>query len=343
MALAGEQPDRLPHDGEMDWLTVQIPRAKRLLPMDKAGRGEEVGSSDPYARLVYDDSEGKRQRVQTQAIEKTLRPQWIERPDDCTFALTVLRGVEMELTVWDKDALTDDLIGGALISTVDCFSEPGTMWSGWVELFTQVGRKSFLPGQSKPKTSLGKKAGEVFVTLQWSGIPEKRAAHLAAGGLPAETDEPATRQLDLMSGALFTANAVKGMHRTERRVKTPPVRPALGRGMAARLGCVKSLRRLLLECLRRYGYMHHLTVIFILLCYFLRVRCRIAYGVTAQIRSDFDEHLLPAGQCAAPLREVLWSLLRYVLAGAPIYVSLTARFACIATPCIVLVVKDTDV
>ena len=55
-------PDRLPHDGEVDGLTVQIPRAKRLLPMDKAKRGEEVGSSDPYARLVYVDSEGKRQR-----------------------------------------------------------------------------------------------------------------------------------------------------------------------------------------------------------------------------------------------------------------------------------------
>lgn len=43
----------------------------------------------------------------------------------------------------------------------------------------------------------------------------------------------------------------------------------------------------------------------------------IAYGVTEHLRRDFDAHLLPPGQCAAPLREVLWSLLRYVLAGAP--------------------------
>lgn len=253
-------PDRLPHDGEMDSLTVQIPRAKRLLPMDKAARGEEFGSSDPYARLVYDDSEGKRQSVRTHTIEKTLRPQWVERPDDCTFVLTVNRGVDIELTVWDKDALTDDLIGGAHIRTDDCFSKPGTMWSGWVELFTQVGHRSVLPGRAKQKTSLGKKAGEVFVTLQWSGIPEKRSTYLVADSLPSGADVLATgAQMDgpalleteafpdedtappatFMSGALFTNNVVREMHRTKRRVKTPPVRPALGRGMAARLGCVE--------------------------------------------------------------------------------------------------------
>lgn len=267
-----EVPDRLPHDGETDGLTVQIPRAKRLLPMDKAARGEEIGSSDPYARLVYDDSEGKRQSVRTQTIDKTLRPQWIERPDDCTFVLTVLRGVELELTVWDKDALTDDLIGGVHISTADCFSKPGTMWSGWVELFTQIGRKSFMPGRKQQKTSLGKKAGEVFVTLQWSGIPEKRSTHLAGGGLPSEAnvaaadgvqmddnrmlleaeafpDEDKAPAATLMSGALFTANVVRDMSRTKRRVKTPPVRPALGRGMAARLGYVRPLcARRRLEC-----------------------------------------------------------------------------------------------
>ena len=258
----GGAPDRLPHDGEMDGLTLQIPRAKRLLPMDKAARGEELGSSDPYAKLEYDDSEGKRQSHRTHTIDKTLRPQWIERPDDCTFMLTVKRGVNIELTVWDKDKLTDDLIGGAQISTADCFAEPGKMWSGWVEIFTQVGRKSFVPGSKQPKTSLGKKAGEVFVTLEWSGVPEKRSAHLAAGGLPGEADaaaaatdgdgpqlleaeefpdEDTAPAATLMSGALFTANAVRGMNRTKRRVKTPPVRPALGRGMAARLGCVLSL------------------------------------------------------------------------------------------------------
>lgn len=53
----------------------------------------------------------------------------------------------------------------------------------------------------------------------------------------------------------------------------------------------------------------------------------IAYGVTEKLRSDFDEHLLPPGQCAAPLREVVWSLLRYVLAGAPVDSSLSV--ACI--------------
>ena len=259
-----EAPDRLPHDGEMDGLTVQIPRAKRLLPMDKAARGEQIGSSDPYARLVYDDSEGKRQSMRTQTIDKTLRPQWIEQPDECTFVLTVLRGVEIELTVWDKDTLTDDLIGGAHISTADCFSEPGTMWSGWVELFTQVGRKSFMPGRKQQRTSLGKKAGEVFVTLQWSGIPEKRSTHLAGGGLPSEAaaGAPGTARVDngpglleaeafpdedmapaatLMSGALLKTNLVRDMSRSKRRVKTPPVRPVLGRGMAARLGYVRPL------------------------------------------------------------------------------------------------------
>ena len=53
----------------------------------------------------------------------------------------------------------------------------------------------------------------------------------------------------------------------------------------------------------------------------------IAYGVTEKLRRDFDEHLLPPGQCAAPLREVVWSLLRYVLAGAPVDTSLSV--ACI--------------
>ena len=293
MADGEAAPDRLPHDGEMDGITVVIPRAKRLLAMDKAARGEELGSSDPYARLNYDDSEGKRQSVRTHTVDKSLRPQWIERPDECTWGLTVKRGVDLELTVWDKDSLSDDLIGGGVLHTPECFRAPGTMWSGWVELFTEVGKKSFIPGAKQPKTSLGKKAGEVFVTLQWSGIPEKRAAHLAAevAAQPAGADDgPALLEAEvypdedtapaatLLSGALFTANATKGVNKVKRVEKPAVVRPALGRGMAARVG--------------------------------------MAYGVADRVRADFDAHLLRPGQCAAPLREVIWSLLRYVLAGA---------------------------
>ena len=59
-----EAPPRMPHDGVTDHLTVAIERAKRLLPMDKAARGQgDVGPSDPYAKLDYVDSEGQRQSL----------------------------------------------------------------------------------------------------------------------------------------------------------------------------------------------------------------------------------------------------------------------------------------
>ena len=84
----GRVPPFVPHEHDV-----------AVLPMDKAARGQgDVGTSDPYAKLDYVDSEGQRQSVRTPTIDKTLRPQWIDQGlEKVTFPMTIARGAPLEL------------------------------------------------------------------------------------------------------------------------------------------------------------------------------------------------------------------------------------------------------
>jgi hypothetical protein len=264
--------DESPYEGEVDGLTVIVERARRLLPMDKSRRGGgDADSSDPYAKLEFVDAagEGSRHRsiVATQVVQGSLRPRWYEdAPGRCTHLVSVRRGDTLLLTVWDRDALSDDLIGGAELPTARCRS-PGTKWSGWLQLHTGVGSfrgaGSTLTascggggGGGKPRksTSLGRKAGELFVTLAWSGLPEKRAAALrpassaaapagtdvahaaAAADDGADDDEEALPRATIVDAALLLGGAERARH-------TPPTGKGTAPAMVAMRTTTDGCRR----------------------------------------------------------------------------------------------------
>ncbi|GAM25680.1 hypothetical protein SAMD00019534_088550 [Acytostelium subglobosum LB1] len=95
-----------------NWLgyEVTVERAELYIATDSNG------FSDPYVRIgkkVKDGLFSKKWVLQTPAVSKTLNPVWNYTN---SFTVNIGKSSDLQLQLWDKDALKDDFIGSATFS-----------------------------------------------------------------------------------------------------------------------------------------------------------------------------------------------------------------------------------
>ncbi|KAK9477688.1 phosphatidylserine decarboxylase-domain-containing protein [Lipomyces japonicus] len=129
------------------FLNVELIEANNLAAKDRGG------TSDPYAVVKLDDA-----RVSTQAISKTLNPQW-----NASFKIGLYH-VDSEFilegTVWDKDVFRKDYLGSFDISLEERFGTTNLVRDTldntgfWVELYSARRKSNYVKGSIFVRLSL---------------------------------------------------------------------------------------------------------------------------------------------------------------------------------------------
>ncbi|KAK9377279.1 phosphatidylserine decarboxylase-domain-containing protein [Lipomyces chichibuensis] len=129
-------------------LKIYVLKAKDLAALDRGG------TSDPYTVVVLDDF-----KATTQAIQKTLNPEW-----NAVFNVALYPAESeyiIEGTLWDKDRFSKDYLGSFDISLIEKFSQSDVTVVDsnenepqWYPLYSARARKTYIKGHVYIKLAL---------------------------------------------------------------------------------------------------------------------------------------------------------------------------------------------
>ncbi|KAK9351105.1 phosphatidylserine decarboxylase-domain-containing protein [Lipomyces doorenjongii] len=188
-------------------LKIYVLKAKDLAALDRGG------TSDPYTVIVLDDFKGT-----TQAIQKTLNPEW-----NAVFSVGLYPSESeyiIEGTLWDKDRFSKDYLGSFDISVSEKFSQRDVKVVDsnenepqWYPLYSTRARKTYVKGYVYIKLALvcplDPGATNENLLSKWKTI----ASH---------DSDPTTPLLPLSDSESVLDNSVSSSESSDEESETPP-------------------------------------------------------------------------------------------------------------------------
>ncbi|KAK9317608.1 phosphatidylserine decarboxylase-domain-containing protein [Lipomyces starkeyi] len=188
-------------------LKIYVLKAKDLAALDRGG------TSDPYTVIVLDDF-----KATTQAIQKTLNPEW-----NAVFNVGLYPAESeyiIEGTLWDKDRFSKDYLGSFDISLIEKFSQSDVQVVDsdenepqWYPLYSTRARKKYVKGYVYIKLAL-------VCPLDPGATNENLLSRWKT--MVSDDSDPTTPLLPLSDSESVFDNSVSSLESSDEERETPP-------------------------------------------------------------------------------------------------------------------------
>ncbi|KAK9485164.1 phosphatidylserine decarboxylase-domain-containing protein [Lipomyces starkeyi] len=188
-------------------LKIYVLKAKDLAALDRGG------TSDPYTVIVLDDF-----KATTQAIQKTLNPEW-----NAVFNVGLYPAESeyiIEGTLWDKDRFSKDYLGSFDISLIEKFSHSDVQVVDsdenepqWYPLYSTRSRKTYVKGYVYIKLAL-------VCPLDPGATNENLLSRWKT--MVSDDSDPTTPLLPLSDSESVFDNSVSSLESSDEERETPP-------------------------------------------------------------------------------------------------------------------------